>query len=111
MTPRSPSPVVQRHWDNLDDDITIPTLVLLGALETETIPGYCTALVNRLRKKGQPIGYTLFPDATHGFDMSNMSRNGRVRAGVTCTGTVQPSPQAAWRGVKAMFDRELMGIK
>jgi dienelactone hydrolase len=103
-----PSPVTARNWHNLYDDITIPTVVLLGALDTETIPGYCTTPIDRLRKRGQPIRYTLFADTTHGFDMSNMGLDGQVRPGGHLYRYSPDATEAAWREVKALFDRELM---
>jgi dienelactone hydrolase len=56
--------------DNLRD-VATPTLILMGAADTDT-PGVvenCVARVERLRAAGRPVDIQLFPGAGHVFDV------------------------------------------
>ena len=49
------------------DRVTAPTLVLHGANDTN-VPVYeAEQVVDKLRERGVPVEYILFPDEGHGF--------------------------------------------
>lgn len=54
-------------------DIDIPTLVLMGALDSETPPLECTSRLEPLKQAGAPVDWHVFPDATHCWDCLNLN--------------------------------------
>jgi dienelactone hydrolase len=110
---RSPNPKVQATTNNLADDIVTPTLMFLGALDTESPPHFCTSKADRLKSLGQPIQYKLYPDTTHAFDESRWGTEGRtMHHGKRGPFLYRYNPEAtedAWRETRTFFDRHLRG--
>lgn len=63
---------------NVIDRVTAPTLVLHGANDTNVPVVEAEQVVERLRERGVPVEYILFPDEGHGF----RKLPNRIRAGV-----------------------------
>jgi len=107
----SSSLAANQSSNNLADDIVTPTLMLLGGLDTETPPRFCTAKADRLRERGQPIAYKLYPDATHSFDSSRWGTEGRwIRHGQRGPFLYRYSAEAtedSWNEIQAFFARHL----
>ena len=108
-------PFVQEKTRNLASDVVVPAMMFLGALDEETPPRFCTSLADRLKARGQPITYKLYHDTTHAFDQSNWGTQGRIMdMGVRGKFLYRYNPAAtedAWREAKALFKRELKGMK
>ena len=68
MSPAAPPDIVALQ-DNFRDDNTTPVHLFLGGQDTEAPSGPCVAHAERVKRAGQPVSYTVFPDATHGFDV------------------------------------------
>lgn len=108
-TTDSSSAAVQAASNNLPGDVVTPTMMFLGAIDTESPSRPCSDGADRLRAQGQPIAYKLYPNTTHGFDQSEFAGEGRM--------VVQPgrgsflyryNPEAtedAWRETQAFFAR------
>jgi dienelactone hydrolase len=58
--------------DNLYDDIATPTLILVGEADNEAPATLCTIKTRRLAALGEPISVTVFPGATHAFDLAEL---------------------------------------
>jgi dienelactone hydrolase len=58
--------------NNLYDDITTPTLILVGEADNEAPALLCTVKTRRLAALGEPISVTVFPGATHAFDLAEL---------------------------------------
>jgi dienelactone hydrolase len=109
----SPLPHVQASTNNLPDDVVTPTLLFLGALDTETPPQFCARKADWLRARGQPISYKLYPETTHSFDSQRWGTQGRqIFHGARGPFLYRYNPEAtedAWRETQAFFDRYLRG--
>lgn len=66
--------------DNFPRNVTTPVHLFLGGADTETPAHLCTAHADGLKARGQPVSYTLFPGATHAFDMNYPPRGYRYDA-------------------------------
>jgi dienelactone hydrolase len=58
------------------DELTIPTLILVGELDDWTPAADCRRLVHRWTGKGAPLKLVVFPEAYHSFDNSTASPYG-----------------------------------
>jgi dienelactone hydrolase len=56
----------------LRTDTETPTLVLMGALDTETPPADCLPRLEALKDKGIPVSWHLYPSTTHCWDCSSL---------------------------------------
>ena len=62
--------------DNLYDDITTPTLILIGDADNETPALLCGGKGQILAAKGEPISVVVLPGATHAFDLAELGGRG-----------------------------------
>ncbi len=106
----SQHPVAQASYQ-WGDDIVTPIMLFLGAIDDESPPHFCTDKAERLRARGQPIQYKVYPNTTHSFDASIWGLQGRqIHHGTRGPFLYRYNPDAtddAWREVKALFDRHL----
>lgn len=58
--------------DNLYDDITTPTLIVIGDVDNESPALLCTGKGQVLAAKGEPISVVVLPGATHAFDLAEL---------------------------------------
>ena len=65
-------PAAQERSNNLLDDIATPTLILMGANDSDTpnVAQNCASKVARLARQGEPIAIHLYPNAGHVFDVN-----------------------------------------
>ena len=107
----SSNPESRANTNNLSDDLVTPTMMFLGGLDTEAQPGFCTEKADRLKDRGLPIDFKLYPQATHAFDKSIWGVSGRtVDSGERGKHTYRYDPAAtadAWSKTLAFFEREL----
>lgn len=106
-----PNGVVHESINNLYDDVEVPLLLLLGGLDDESPSAPCVEIAGRLRAAGRPVSWKLYPDATHGFDLSFLGSQPYVSAaGARGTFVYRYHPEAtadAIREVSAHFARHL----
>ena len=72
VNPRADWPAVaQERSNNLFDDIATPTLILMGADDTDTpnVAQNCYRKVGELLRQGRPIAIHMYPNADHVFDV------------------------------------------
>jgi len=107
----SGSAAVQAASNNLPGDIATPTMMFLGAMDTESPWRFCSEGADRLRGRGQPIAYKLYPNTTHGFDQTEFAGPGRmVNQPGRGSFLYRYNPEAtedAWRETQAFFARTL----
>jgi dienelactone hydrolase len=58
------------------DELTIPTLILVGELDDWTLAADCRRLMQRWTGKGAPLKLVIFPEAYHSFDNPTVSPYG-----------------------------------
>jgi dienelactone hydrolase len=71
VSPRADWPGdAQERSNNLFSDVVVPTLVLMGAEDTNTpnVAINCERLVAQLKRAGRPITIHMYPGAGHEFD-------------------------------------------
>jgi dienelactone hydrolase len=106
----SPNPAAQATY-KWGDDIITPVMLLLGAIDDESPPQFCTGKADRLRARGQPILYKVYANTTHSFDSPIWGLQGReIRHGTRGPFLYRYNPDAtedAWHEVRALFDRHL----
>ncbi|GJQ55326.1 MAG: hypothetical protein HKUEN07_18950 [Rhodocyclaceae bacterium] len=56
----------------LQPDTDRPLLMLMGGKDNETPPASCLERLPRLKEAGAPVEWHLYPDATHGWDQSEL---------------------------------------
>ena len=72
VNPRADWPAAaQERSNNLLDDIATPTLILMGADDTDTpsVAQNCAGKVAQLARQGRPIAIHMYPNADHVFDV------------------------------------------
>lgn len=72
ISPRADWPwAAQERSNNLFDDIATPTLILMGADDSDTpnVAQNCARRVAELARPGRPIAITMYPNADHVFDV------------------------------------------
>lgn len=96
--------------------VTRPLLVLLGAADDWTIPGPCVEMVDRMRARGADATIVLYPGVYHYFDVIGQARTylpdvgNRNKPGECCGATVGFDAVAfadARRRVAEFFGRHL----
>ena len=99
-------------WAN---DFVVPVYAFLGGIDNEALAERCVASAERLKARGLDVRYKVYADTTHGFDQQGFGTEGRnVYHGTRGPFFYRYNPQAtedAWGEIKAMFDRELQGLK
>ena len=87
------------------DDIVTPVMLLLGAIDDESPPHFCTDKADSLKARGQPISYKVYPNTTHAFDWRILGL--QERRGPFLYRYNPDATEDAWRDVKALFERHL----
>lgn len=72
-TSRFPNPV-----EYLRPDTDKPLLVLMGEQDTETPPSECLPRLDALKKKGAPVEWNLYPNATHCWDCASIANQSKT---------------------------------
>lgn len=57
-----------------DANLTAPTLILIGEADDWTWADFCQAMVEHARPGSAPIAITVYPGATHAFDVAEFDR-------------------------------------
>lgn len=60
--------------ETLGPDVQTPTLLLLAGRDDWTPPRACIRLGSMLQAKGLPLSYTMYPEASHGYDQPGRLR-------------------------------------
>ncbi len=111
----SPDATARRTSDNVPSDVVTPTMLFLGDEDNETPASFCVARAKAVKASGRPIDYRLYPKTTHSFDDPFNGIQGRtIYHGARGPFTYRYNPEATkdtWRETKALFDRELKGVK
>ena len=93
------------------DDIDLPVIAFLGAIDNEAPAKPCVEAAERLRAKGRPVSYKVYPDTTHSFDEPRWGTQGQqIMHGTRGPFLYRFNPQArddAWREMKTLFDAKL----
>jgi dienelactone hydrolase len=74
VSPRLDWPAdAQERSYNLFDDVEVPTLILMGADDTDTpnVAQNCANRVSELARRGRPVAINMYPGADHVFDVRN----------------------------------------
>jgi dienelactone hydrolase len=72
VSPRFDWPAdAQARSNNLFDDVATPTLILMGADDTDTpnVAQNCATRVAELARQGRPVAIHMYPNANHLFDV------------------------------------------
>ena len=85
-----------------------PVLILHGAADNWTLPGPCVDFVDGLKRRGEPVDITVYPDAAHGFDALDMPLRRRTdvktaRGDAPVVGTHEGARRAAIAAVLAFL--------
>ena len=96
--PPSAPPQFVAIGDNARSDIATPLHLFLGGQDTEAPSGPCVSHAEARKRDGQPVSYTLFPDATHAFDVDYAPRGYRFN---------QQAVDASWSQMKEFLAREM----
>jgi dienelactone hydrolase len=61
--------------DMLDPGTGVPTLLILAGMDDWTPPDACLRTGNIMQRRGRPVYWTLYPQATHSFDQPGAERH------------------------------------
>ena len=109
---RDPSAQAAYSWA---DDVVIPVAAFLGEIDDEAPARPCAESAERLKARGKDVTYRVYPKTTHSFDSRVWGTQGRsIYHGARGPFLYRYNPEAteeSWRDMKALFDRELKGMK
>lgn len=77
-----------------DGTMTVPTLILIGALDDWTRASACTAMMANRTGAGSPVRLIVYPGAHHAFDVTSLQPGRSISAIVLNTMPLPPNRPA-----------------
>ncbi|MBS0538370.1 MAG: dienelactone hydrolase family protein [Proteobacteria bacterium] len=90
--------------DSSRGDVSIPTLVLIGALDDWTPAASCQAMMARRTGEGAPLRLVVYPGAYHSFDAATLRSQPRTYKGHHLEYN-EAADRAAWSEASAFLHR------
>lgn len=104
------TPLGGDHQYNFYDDADLPLLLLLGADDDEARPATCIQQAKKNARKGLPVSWKVYPNTTHGFDLSHLGGKPLKRQMGNRMVTYRYNPKSveeAWHDTREFLARHL----